>query len=239
MFCHIIGGGSRGVLPTLRYRNRPDIRYSSKGLDVWNDVFADVTKEVLAAGVISIAGAAAAFILARIPLARRWFAGRRLAIPLIAAFFISFMMAGAMGLILRHQTRKEVESLRHELVSRQEMVHLRQGFVSLTQAIASSKSGLSILAGGRVDETGLSDRTEQRGSLPFVIEKKKDVSGKYIVRFQQILPNDSIILVSSLKGQAETSAGLLNTFHSSFEVQTLLNSKATDAGFQFVVFNRD
>jgi hypothetical protein len=118
------------------------------------------------------------------------------------------------------------------------MVHLRQGFVSLTQAIASSKSGLSILAGGRVDETGLSDRTEQRGSLPFVIEKKKDV-GKYIVRFQQILPNDSIILVSSLKGQAETSAGLLNTFHSSFEVQTLLNSKATDAGFQFVVFNRD
>jgi hypothetical protein len=183
---------------------------------VWADLFDDVTREVFAAGIVSLVGVGVAFIVARIPRARQWFLERRLGVPLVAAFLISGVMAGAMGLILRHETRKEVAFLK--------------------------QSGFSLVAAGRVKAIGELYPDEQKGPAKFTV--KKEGVGVYIVELKKTVSSDTpsplpdipIILVGPMRNEAGTSAKVLGTHTASFVVQTSQNDVKADANFWFLVF---
>lgn len=182
----------------------------------------DLWQAFLGAVSASIVAGLSAFVATRIPQVRRWFVRERLGVPLITAFVMSVVVAGSMGLFLRHLTWKEVQPLRKEL--------------------ASMNAGFSIVAGGRIDSAraaGDCDKPIKPGD--FQVEREQE--GQYRVCFGEQLPEDSIILTSPVLGRTDKAANVVsvhvvNSYRSSFEVVTSLDGNAADRAFGFLVLHR-
>jgi hypothetical protein len=104
--------------------------------DLWNAFLGAIAATAVAA-VMGLLGAL-------FPRVRRWFVEERLGVPLISAFLMSVVVAGAMGLFLRHHSWEQLHSM---------------------------SAGLSIIAGGRIDATTNGDCSKRSES--FIAEKRQ------------------------------------------------------------------
>jgi hypothetical protein len=168
--------------------------------------------------VAAIVTGAVTFLSTRIPLVRTWFVAQRL--PLIAAFLMSVVVAGAIGLFLRQLTWLELQPLKREL--------------------ASENAGLTIFQGGRVDPfaptAGDSCQHEIKSGK---FEVAKVGEGDYRICFGDQLPDDSIILTGPMLKSIDAAANAMSISvvksRNSFEARTLFNGAPTDGVFGFLV----
>jgi len=180
--------------------------------------------DVVQAGTGALAAAlftlVVTFISTRFERVRLWVV--QLYPVLIAAFVMSVVVAGTIGLFLRHLTWQEVRPLK--------------------QGLAAVNTGFTIFAGGRVDPTAAPkdgcDRPVKAGS--FRVAREKD--GDYRICFGDQLPEDSIILTGPVLNHTDSaentvSVRVVSSSRSSFEALTLFNEKATDRAFGFLVFS--
>lgn len=179
-----------------------------------------LTQDFLTALVGAIASgafaAASGFLITRIPRVRQWFAEGGQAARLLAMFLISVIVAGGMGLFLRHLTWQEVHPLKQAL------------------------DGFAIVAGGRVDATGKVLSGDTAGPFKFTVEHPGP-PGQYTVIFTggSTLPGDKIVLVNSSGDAKGASANLVVAHSGSLQIQTLINNGPADAGFGFLVMHRE
>jgi hypothetical protein len=183
----------------------------------------DLWQAFLGAVAASVVAGLSAFVATRIPQVRTWFVRERLGVPLITAFLMSVVVAGSMGLFLRHLTWEEVQPLKREL--------------------ASMNAGFSIVAGGRVDSTGTVVGGCDKPIKPGDFQVEREQEGQYRVCFGEQLPEDSIILTSPVLGRTDkatnvVSVHVVNSYRSSFEVMTSLDGNAADRAFGFLVLHR-
>jgi hypothetical protein len=137
--------------------------------------------------------------------------------PLILAFFISAFMAGGMGIVLRHESRKEIASLR--------------------------QSGFWLMASGHVTTAGAVERVHPEG---LKITADKTGEGEFTVMLWDkesdkpyVLPDPPLILVGMLPhiGSSASKRGALVKAAGAtrFVVQTLQDETPISQGFWFLV----
>jgi hypothetical protein len=177
----------------------------------------DFLQAVFGAVAASIVAAGSGFLITRIPRVRQWFQAGGPVANLVATLLVSIVVAGVMGLFLRHLSWREVHPLKQAL------------------------DGFSIITGGQVDPTA---NQSCKGQITddFRVEKEKE--GLYKICLKNPVVQDSMILTSLApsdddKPSDQVSARVINTFHDSFVVQTLVNGSATNRGFWFLVIRTD
>ena len=182
----------------------------------WNMLPQDLLSALWGAIAASVVAAVSGFVVTRIPKVRRWFEEGRLGASLVLSFLMSVLVAGMMGLFLRHLTWEEVHPLR--------------------QALA----GVSVVAAGQVDPAA---NQSCKGQITDTYHARKESVGLYEVCLNSPVVQDSIILLSAVLGDAEkpsdvVSSRVINVHHISFTVQTLVNGSAADRGFWFLVLRQ-
>jgi hypothetical protein len=183
-------------------------------MDYWQSLMTALFGAIAA----SVVAAGPGFLATRIPRVRKWFVEGALGASLITAFLMSVIVAGTMGLFLRHLTWEEVHPLK--------------------QALA----GFSIIAGGRVDPTTSGKCDDRKGSSVFLVQKKDE--GIYEVCFKSQSLEDSMILTSSVPKSEDNTQGIVSAYvtkinNTSFDVQTLHNGNPADSAFWFIVIRQD
>jgi hypothetical protein len=189
------------------------------GMEIPESFLQDFAQAALGAAAAALVTGVIAFLSTRIPRVREWFIAERL--PLIAAFLMSVVVAGAIGLFLRHLTWQELQPLKQEL--------------------ASVNGGVAIFAGGRVDPTAAPADGCDNPIKSGIFRVAKVGEGNYRVCFGDQLPEDSIILTGPVLGRTDKAANtvsvrVVSSGRSSFEALTLFNGNATDRAFGFLIF---
>jgi hypothetical protein len=180
--------------------------------------FAQAARGAVAAAIVT---GAVTFLSTRIPQVRKWVVEERL--PLIAAFLMSVVVAGAIGLFLRHLTWQELQPLKQEL--------------------ASENAGFTIFRGGRVDlaaSTAGDSCQHEIKSGKFEVAKVGE--GDYRICFGDQLPDNSIILTGPMLNRIDKAANAMSISvvksRNSFEARTLFNGTPADGVFGFLVLSQ-
>ena len=177
----------------------------------WGSFFQDFAQAALGAIAAALVTLAIAFLSTRIPRVRKWVVEQRL--PLIAAFLMSVVVAGLIGLFLRHLTWQELRPLKQ----------------------------FTIIAGGRVDPSAAAVDSCDKPVEPGGFRVAKKGEGDYRICFGDQLPEDTIILTSPVPSRTDkaeniVSVRVVNSYRSSFEALTLVDGTAADRAFGFLVF---
>jgi hypothetical protein len=197
-----------GILAPVTRRN--------VAMGYWSMLPQDVLTALAGAIAASVVAAVSGFMVTRIAKVRRWFEEGRLGASLVVSFLMSVLVAGMMGLFLRHLTWEEVHPLK--------------------QALAD----FSIVAAGQVDQVA---NQSCKGQITDKFHATKEDAGLYEVCLNSPVAQDSLILLSPLLTNADkptdiVTSRVVNIHHVSFTVQTTVNGSAADRGFWFLVLHQ-
>jgi hypothetical protein len=182
----------------------------------WSMLPQDLLTALAGAIAASVVAAVSGFLVTRIPRVRRWFEAGHLGASLVLSFLMSVLVAGMMGLFLRHLTWEEVHPLK--------------------QALAD----FSIVAGGQVDRGA---NQSCNGQISDKFHATKEDAGLYEVCLKSPVAQNSLILLSPLLSNSDkptdiVTSRVVNIHHVSFTVQTLVNGSVADRGFWFLVLHQ-
>jgi len=174
----------------------------------------DFLNAVLGALAVTVVASIIAFLSTRIfPSVRKWF--DEVKVVLIVSFLMSAIVAGTIGLFLRHLTWQELAGF----------TIVKAGLIDPSKVSNNCK--------------------EPDAAKGFGVDKIKDKDGKdkdgeYHICLAERLPKNSFILISPIVDNTDddttaVSANVVTAYHDSFNTLTLRNGKAADKPFLFIV----